>query len=187
MGAVGRRSKASQGGNRGEEGRWLVGRDLWGFFRSRWAGARHGGGRRRACIAAGTTRASLLGREDGRAWGGRFAWRESADLVSARFPAPARGGRRREMALRGGKRRDDPHELSILIRFGDGERAGRGPSNVSTMIIRPPQHGHRCSGEGGSVSLSASAGALWGETLGAASAWRARSMLRARTVPAMRP
>ena len=29
--SVGRRSKASQGGNRGEEGRWLVGRDLWGF------------------------------------------------------------------------------------------------------------------------------------------------------------
>jgi hypothetical protein len=39
------------------------------------------------------------------------------------------------MALRGGKRRGDPHELSILIRFGDGERAGRGPPNVSTMII----------------------------------------------------
>jgi hypothetical protein len=27
----GRRSKASQGGNRGEEGRCLVGRDLWRF------------------------------------------------------------------------------------------------------------------------------------------------------------
>jgi hypothetical protein len=32
----------------------------------------------------------------------------------------------------------DGHELSILIRLGDGERQGRGPSSVSTMIIRPP-------------------------------------------------
>jgi hypothetical protein len=30
--AGGRRSKASQGGNRGEEGRCLVGRGLWGFL-----------------------------------------------------------------------------------------------------------------------------------------------------------
>ena len=35
------------------------------------------------------------------------------------------------------------HEVSILIRLGDGDHAGRGPSNVSTMIIRPPQHGQR--------------------------------------------
>jgi hypothetical protein len=35
--------------------------------------------------------------------------------------------------------RGDGHELSILIRLG--ERAVRAPSNVSTMIIRPPQHG----------------------------------------------
>ncbi len=27
------------------------------------------------------------------------------------------------------------------MRLGGGERAGRGPSNVSTMIIRPPQRG----------------------------------------------
>ncbi len=37
--------------------------------------------------------------------------------------------------------RGDGHELSILIWAGDGERQGRGPSNVSTMIIRPPQQG----------------------------------------------
>jgi hypothetical protein len=43
--------------------------------------------------------------------------------------------------------RGDGHELSILIRVGDGERQGRGPSNVSTMIIRPPQHGQRRAGE----------------------------------------
>ena len=39
------------------------------------------------------------------------------------------------------------HEESILIRVGDGERQGRGPSNVSTMIIRPPQQGQRRAGE----------------------------------------
>jgi len=56
---------------------------------------------------------------------------------------PARGGwRRRRSTVRGGMRVDG-HELSILIRLGDGERQGRGPSNVSTIIIRPPQHGQR--------------------------------------------
>ena len=40
--------------------------------------------------------------------------------------------------MRGGKR-GDGHEVSILIRLGDGEREERAPSNVSTMIIRPPQ------------------------------------------------
>jgi hypothetical protein len=43
--------------------------------------------------------------------------------------------------LQDGKRGDDGHEVSILIRLGDGERDERTPSNVST-IIRPPQHGH---------------------------------------------
>jgi hypothetical protein len=42
--------------------------------------------------------------------------------------------------LWGGKR-GDGHEVSILIRLGDGERAGRAPSKVSTMIIRPPAIG----------------------------------------------
>ena len=67
------------------------------------------------------------------------------------------------------------HEVSILIRLGGG---GRGPSNVSMMIIRPPQHGHRRAGKGVSVSLSASAPARSDKILGAASAWRARSMFR---------
>src|SRR5208283_2279012 len=44
--------------------------------------------------------------------------------------------------VRGGMR-GAGHEESILIRLGDGDRAGRGPSNVSTTIIRPPQHGQR--------------------------------------------
>jgi len=83
-----------------------------------------------------------------------------------RLPAPARGWRRGATALRGGKR-GDRHEVSILIRVGDGERAGRGPSKVSTMIIRPPQQGQRRTGEGpsvsrSSVSRSASAGARSG-------------------------
>jgi hypothetical protein len=46
--------------------------------------------------------------------------------------------------------------VSILIRLGDAERAGRAPSTVSMMIIRPPQHGHRQADEGVSVWLSAS-------------------------------
>ena len=39
------------------------------------------------------------------------------------------------------------------MRVGDGERAGRAPSNVSTMTIRPPQHGHCRAGEAVSASL----------------------------------
>ena len=70
------------------------------------------------------------------------------------------------MGLRGGKGSDD-HEVSILIRLEDGDRVGRRPSNVSTMTIRPPQHGHRRAGV--LVSLSASLCALAGEASGAAS------------------
>jgi hypothetical protein len=87
----------------------------------------------------------------------------------------ARGGwRRRQSTVRGGMW-GDGHELSILIRLGDGERQGRGPSNVSTMIMRPPQHGHWCAGV--LISLLASACALPGEASGTASKCRARSML----------
>jgi hypothetical protein len=41
--------------------------------------------------------------------------------------------------------------VSILIGVGDGERAGRTPSKVSTMIIRPPQQGQRRPDESPSV------------------------------------
>jgi hypothetical protein len=41
--------------------------------------------------------------------------------------------------LGGWKQGDVDHEVSILIRLGDEDRAGRAPSNVSMMIIRPPQ------------------------------------------------
>ena len=70
---------------------------------------------------------------------------------------PARGWKRKRSGLRGGMR-GDGHEVSILIRFSDGDRPGRAPSNVSMMIIRPPQHGHRRAGNGASASLSASPG-----------------------------
>src|SRR5208282_4213462 len=99
--------------------------------------------------------------------------------------APARGWRRGEAALRGGVRCDG-HEVSILIRLGGGDRAGRALSNVSTTSIRPPQHGHRRAGAG-ALAPQSSALERWGARSDAASAWRARSMLRARTVPANRP
>jgi hypothetical protein len=72
--------------------------------------------------------------------GGLATWR------GRRARVPARGRRRRRSTVRGGMR-GDGHELSILIRVGEGDRQGRGPSNVSTTIIRPPQHGQRRAGE----------------------------------------
>ena len=106
-----------------------------------------------------------------------------AVLYGQRLPAPARGWRREGPALRGGKQGDGDHEVSILIRLGDEDRAGRAPSNVSMMIIRPPQQGHRSAGESVCVSPSA----LLGGGLGAASNCRALSILSARTAPANRP
>ena len=38
------------------------------------------------------------------------------------------------------------------MRVGAEDRVGRGPSNISMMIIRPPQHGHRRAGKGVSVA-----------------------------------
>jgi hypothetical protein len=80
--------------------------------------------------------------------------------------------------------RGDSHEVSILIRLSGEGCAERAPANVSTMIIRPPQHGHLRAVEGVSVSLSTSAGERSGATSDAASNWRTRSMLCARTAPA---
>ena len=85
-----------------------------------------------------------------------------------------------------GKRGGD-HELSILIRFGDGDRAGRGPSNVSTMIIQPPQQGRRRAGEGVFASLLASAGGGSGGPWAAASKLADALDVVARTAPANRP
>ena len=80
-----------------------------------------------------------------------------------RARVPARGWRRRRSTVRGGMR-GDGHELSILIRVGDGERQGRGPSNVSTMIIRPPQQGQRRAGETSSARCRPRRG-RWGASL----------------------
>src|ERR1700756_4599558 len=73
-----------------------------------------------------------------------------------RAPAPARDWRGKASGLQGGMG-GDGHEVSIVIRLGGGGRAGRAPSNVSTMIIRPPQHGQRRAGKTSSASLSTSA------------------------------
>src|SRR5208282_3505357 len=137
-GVRGRRSKASQGGNRGEEGRWLVRRDLWGFEgRGRSADGCSGAGGTDCCRRERTRRA--FSRASMRARGVSAALGEGlATLRGLRLPAAARGWRRGGVALRRGQRGDD-HEVSILIRPGGGGRAGRTPSKVSMMIIRPPQ------------------------------------------------
>ena len=142
----GRRSKASQGGNRGEVG-GPFGERAYGDLRiaDGWRARRR--------------QSATLGVFSGSADGWRFSMatmRGSEALASVagglatsrgrRARVPARGWRRRRSTVRGGMR-GDGHELSILIRLGDGERQGRGPSNVSTMIIRPPQHGQRRAGE----------------------------------------
>ena len=88
--------------------------------------------------------------------------------------------------LRGGRQGDVIHEVSILIGLGGGDRAGRAPSNVSTMMILPPQQGQRRAGETSSAGLSALREG-WGATSAAASNCRTRSMLSARIAPANRP
>jgi hypothetical protein len=75
--------------------------------------------------------------------GGR---RRIGDLVRA---LRSRSGARPEakgIGSRGGMR-GDGDKVSIVMGLGDGERQGRGPWSVSTMSIRPPQHGQRRAGE----------------------------------------
>jgi hypothetical protein len=120
---------------------WLARRDLWGFWgRGQSAGrASEGGG---AHCSGRERRGRAFSRSRMRAAGVSAAPGESLGRsYGHRLPGLARGWRRGGTALRGGKR-GDGHEVSTLIRVGDGERAGRAPWNVSTMIIRPPQHGH---------------------------------------------
>jgi hypothetical protein len=167
--------------------RGLAGRELWGFWGR--GGIAHvaaevEGGR---CYREERTRRAFSGARM-RAAGVYAAAGESLQRSRGhRVRAPACGWRRRRSALRGGKR-GDCHEVSILIGVGDDECAGRTPSKVSTMIIRPPQQGQRRPDESPSVSRSSKSQSVSaGERSGAASAWRTRSMLRARTVPAKRP
>ena len=182
----GRRSKASQGGNRGEDG-GPFGERAYGDLRMAdgWRARR----RQSATSSVFSAEAPMVGGFDGddaRERGvGLGRGRGLATSRRRRARVPARGWRRRRSTVRGGMR-GDGHELSILIRLGDDERQGRGPSNVSTMIIRPPQQGQRRAGETSSARLSASREG-WGAFSAAASSCRARSMLSARTAPANRP
>ena len=128
----------------------------------------------------------MFGREDAPTWRRRGGRRRTGDLVSTSASCSGARVEAKETRLRAGKRSDD-HEVSILIRLGGGGRVGRAPSNVSTMIIRPPQHGQRRAGGTSSASLSTSARERSWAPSDAASVWRARSMFRARTVPANRP
>ena len=123
--------------------------------------------------------------DDARERGVGLGRRRTCDLARASRSCSGARLEAGRSTVRGGMR-GDGHELSILIRLGDGERQGRGPSNVSTMIIRPPQQGQRCAGETSSARLSASRES-WGAFSAAASSCRARSMLSARTAPANRP
>ena len=88
--------------------------------------------------------------------------------------------------MRGGMH-GDGHEVSILIRLGDGDRAGRGAVEVSTTIIRPPQHGQRRKAKGHRPRLSAPAHARWGADLGRGEQLSGALDVRARTAPANRP
>jgi hypothetical protein len=149
----GRRSKASQGGNRVGEGRWRRLHDLWGF---------ENGGR---SAANGCSKV----------WPGvcRVSKSNGLSVVTGRIGfglclSPRRGchgpveqgrcslaiGQRGEQtAVRCDRRRDPDHEVSILIRLGKGPARPK----VSTTIMRPPQHGHRRRGSGGSASPGSSA------------------------------
>ena len=171
----GRRSKASQGGNRGEEGRCLVGRALWRFV----------GRQQIARVAAQAGDGQFCRRERPRRacsvvsmWGFGVGAALKVDLRvwrGQRCRVPAGGWKRKRSALRGGMGCGG-HEVSILIWVGDGERAGRMASKVSTIIIRPPQHGQRRAGATSSTSPPASARERWGVPSDAASAWRTRSV-----------
>jgi hypothetical protein len=54
----------------------------------------------------------------------------------------AKAQRREGMALRFGRRRELDHDVSILILPGEEPRGACPRSNLSTRIMRPPQHGH---------------------------------------------
>ena len=146
-GVRGRRSKASQGGNRGEEGGCLAGA-TYGDLRI----AEERGRVARGPVARGVRRREATDGERVRSrgcagWRGRGAWRGLATWRGRRASCSgARLEAKSERRCEAGSAATD-HEVSILIRLGDGDRAGRAPSNVSTMIIRPPQQGQRRAGE----------------------------------------
>jgi hypothetical protein len=75
----GRRSKASQGGNRGQERALFGGARSMEIWRPRADGMRRGAGFWRAVLLKGTTKTSRFGCEDMRIWGRRGARSGSSD------------------------------------------------------------------------------------------------------------
>ena len=121
--------------------RCRVGPDLWGF---------EGRGRVARVVAGAVVvetegfgrRRRVWSRLDVTELGRMTALRGGARTVGRqRPPAPAISHSRRGSGLQGGEWGDRVHEVSVLIRLGDGGRAGPTPSKVSMMIMRPPQHG----------------------------------------------
>ena len=91
--------------------------------------------------------------------------------VLEQSPSTVTNGPRSETATLGYDRRlDTDHDVSILIRPVDAGRRAAARPNVSTTIMRPPQHGQGSEGLGGSASSSG------GDCVAAASNWRARAM-----------
>ena len=64
-------------------------------------------------------------------WGSHSALQQSPSALAI-------GQRGEQTAVRHEGQRNLDHEVSILIRLGEGPAR----PNVSTTIIRPPQHGH---------------------------------------------
>ena len=122
--------------------------------------------------------------DDARERGVGLGCRRTCDLARASRSCSGARLEAGRSTVRGGMR-GDGHELSILIRLGDGERQGRGPSNVSTMIIRPPRRGNAAQAR--RLPPDCRPRAKAGAHSLAASSCRARSMLSARTAPANRP
>ena len=106
----------------GRKRRGLAGRELWGFWgRGGIAHVVKGveGGR---CYREERTRRAFSGARMRAAGVGAAAGESLRRSRGHRVRAPACGWRRRRSVLRGGKRHYG-HEVSILNRVGDGERA----------------------------------------------------------------
>jgi len=127
---------------------------LGAVFRARLWGFEDRGGLANEATAAGSAGCSRRNRRRRRfstvlMWASEAMALVEGGLATScgrRARVPARGRRRKGSRVCGGMR-GDGHEVSILMRLGEGERQGRGVRNVSTMSIRPPQHGQRRAGE----------------------------------------
>src|SRR5665213_1592247 len=82
------------------------------------------------------------------------------------------------------------HDVSILMTavHAAGRERGEAPRwNVSMMIMRPPQHGHRCASGLGSLASAQLVSPASGCAAGTSSKRRARAMLSARAPLASNP